>query len=68
RTALALAGPHPPAPASLRRAWDQALTTLAYCDLGEPGPATTAHLAACWLRHDEIDRCAQRPAAAPTGS
>ncbi|MFI1888504.1 DUF6187 family protein [Streptomyces jumonjinensis] len=64
RAALAAAGPRPPVPASLRRAWDQALRTLSYCDLGEPGPAAIAHLAACWLRQEEIDRCAERPAPA----
>ncbi|MFI8434713.1 DUF6187 family protein [Streptomyces sp. NPDC079020] len=64
RVALAAAGSGPPAPASLRRAWDEALRILAYCDLGDAGSATTAHLAACWLRQEEIDRCARRPASA----
>ncbi|MEV5685106.1 DUF6187 family protein [Streptomyces sp. NPDC052164] len=66
RTVIASAGSRPPAPASLRRAWDEALRMLTYCDLGESGSATVAHLAACWLRQDEIDRFAQR--LAPTGS
>ncbi|MEE1796406.1 DUF6187 family protein [Streptomyces sp. BE308] len=66
RTVIATADSRPPAPASLRRAWDEALRMLTYCDLGESGSATVAHLAACWLRQDEIDRFAQR--LAPTGS
>ncbi|MCB5165805.1 DUF6187 family protein [Streptomyces bambusae] len=60
RPALTAAGSRPPVTAPLRRAWGQTLRMLAHCDIGEAGPATTAHLAACWLRRDEIDRCADR--------
>ncbi|MFF8866364.1 DUF6187 family protein [Streptomyces sp. NPDC015139] len=62
RPALTAAvGPASP-PAALRKAWKDTLRMFAYCDLGDPGPATSAHLAACWLRRNEIDRLAQRPA------
>lgn len=36
--------------------------------LGAVGPATAAHLAACWLRHAEVDQCAARRAAPQGGS
>ncbi|MEO3977670.1 DUF6187 family protein [Streptomyces sp. CAU 1734] len=65
RTALAEVDRTPPAPASLRRSWDRTLRLIAHCDLGGPGPATTAHLAACWLRREEIDSRAARPAPVP---
>ena len=61
RPALAAAGGPASAPAALRKAWDETLRMFAYCDLGGPGPATTAHLAACWLRREEIDRFTRQP-------
>ncbi|MEU8774903.1 DUF6187 family protein [Streptomyces sp. NPDC048606] len=61
RGAIEAAGAQGPAPVSLRRAWDQAMRLLAYCDLGDVGPATLAHLAACRLRQDEIDRYDRSP-------
>ncbi|MER6260728.1 DUF6187 family protein [Streptomyces sp900105245] len=62
RPALAAAvGPASP-PAALRKALKDTLRMFAHCDLGDPGPATSAHLAACWLRRNEIDRLAQCPA------
>ncbi|MFI5617938.1 DUF6187 family protein [Streptomyces sp. NPDC051567] len=64
RPALAPADRTASAPAALRTAWDQVLRALAHRDIGAPGPATTAYLAACWLRHEEIDRWAGRPAPA----
>ncbi|WP_308355552.1 DUF6187 family protein [Streptomyces sp. ODS05-4] len=60
RPVLAATGGAAAAPVALRRAWDETLRLFAHCDLGAPGPATTAHLAACWLRRDEIDRFTQR--------
>ncbi|NBE53775.1 DUF6187 family protein [Streptomyces boluensis] len=63
RTALdALGGAGAP-PASLRKTWERTLAMLDDCDLGAVGPATAAHLAACWLRHQEVDqRAAERGA------
>ncbi|MGW4272005.1 DUF6187 family protein [Streptomyces seoulensis] len=61
RPVLAAVGGPAPAPAALRTAWNETLRMFAHCDLGGPGPATTAHLAACWLRREEIDRLAERP-------
>ncbi|UQX00012.1 DUF6187 family protein [Streptomyces sp. RerS4] len=61
REAIDAAGPQPSPPVALRRAWDETLRLLTYCDLGDVGPATLAHLAACRLRRDEIDGRVGRP-------
>lgn len=58
RTALVGANRQVLPSASLRQAWAQALHLLTAAELGETGPATDAYLAACWLRRDEVDRCA----------
>ncbi|PRH80822.1 hypothetical protein C6N75_02080 [Streptomyces solincola] len=60
RPVLAATGGAAATPVALRRAWDETLRLFAHCDLGAPGPATTAHLAACWLRRNEIDQFTQR--------
>jgi hypothetical protein len=50
----------PSVSASIRQAWRRALRTVLAADYGDigVGPATWAHLAACWLRSDEVDRVA----------
>ncbi|HYN97128.1 MAG TPA: DUF6187 family protein [Pilimelia sp.] len=64
RPALASAALGTPTPASLRQAWTRTLRTLAGADPeGEAGPATRAYLAACWLRREDVDRCAAARAA-----
>ncbi|MFJ3905487.1 DUF6187 family protein [Streptomyces sp. NPDC090025] len=56
RTAIDAMGPAAATPVSLRRAWEQTVRLLSHCDLGDVGPATLAHLTACRLRRDDIDR------------
>jgi hypothetical protein len=41
---------------SARQVWSRALRVVDAADAGDAGPATRAYLAACWLRHHEIDR------------
>ena len=57
RAALAAANRGRPASASLRQAWDGALAGVARY---EQQPAVRAFLAACWLRREDVDRCAAR--------
>jgi Family of unknown function (DUF6187) len=42
--------------ASARLAWAQSYHTVGQADLGPLGPASAVYLAACLLRHAEIDR------------
>jgi hypothetical protein len=50
---------------ALRTSWTRALDTLALADLGEPGPASRAYLAACWLRRVEVDRVVEEASVVP---
>ncbi|MFM9371430.1 DUF6187 family protein [Streptomyces sp. Da 82-17] len=63
RPALEAAGRGAAAPASLRKTWQRTLLMLDRCALGDIGPAGAAHLAACWLRQEEVDQCAAERAA-----
>ncbi|MFE7132859.1 DUF6187 family protein [Streptomyces sp. NPDC057638] len=62
RPALTAAAGSTPVPVPPRAAWQQTVRLLSAGHLGEPGPATIAHLAACWLRREEIDQRAERTA------
>jgi hypothetical protein len=59
RPALAAVDRGPSVSASIRQAWQRALRTVLAADHGagpEISPALQAYLAACWLRHTEVDR------------
>ncbi|HEY3749612.1 MAG TPA: DUF6187 family protein [Pseudonocardiaceae bacterium] len=59
RPALAAVDPGPSVSASIRQAWQRALRTVLAAhddDTPEISPAVQAYLAACWLRHAEVDR------------
>lgn len=43
---------------SVREAWASALRAVAVHAGDDAGPATRAYRAACWLRRDDVDRCA----------
>ncbi|QNE79631.1 hypothetical protein F0344_34805 (plasmid) [Streptomyces finlayi] len=61
RPALAAAGEAPLSPTALRSAWNRALRMVGHHGIGRPDSAAAAHLAACWLRREEIDTRAARP-------
>lgn len=50
--------PSGPQSGSLRGAWDDALRAVAAAT-AEAGPSRKAYVAACWLRRDDITRCAR---------
>jgi Family of unknown function (DUF6187) len=59
RPALADVDRGPSVSASIRQAWQRALLTVLAAqddDAPEISPAVQAYLAACWLRHTEVDR------------
>jgi hypothetical protein len=69
RPALAAVDPGPSVSASIRQAWQRALLTVlaAHSErTPELTPAMRAYLAACWLRHTEVDRVAAQLAAVAT--
>ncbi|HEY0641606.1 MAG TPA: DUF6187 family protein [Pseudonocardiaceae bacterium] len=56
RAAVAHANRGIGASGSPRQAWRNTTRALDGADLGPAGPGTTAYLAACWLRHRDVDR------------
>lgn len=58
RAALAAADQGSTPAASPRQTWERTLRLLSAADVGETGPAARTYLVACWLRRDEVDRCA----------
>ncbi|HEX5403272.1 MAG TPA: DUF6187 family protein [Pseudonocardiaceae bacterium] len=70
RPALAAVDPGPSVSASIRQAWQRALRTVLATretDAPEMTPAVQAYLAACWLRHTEVDRMGARRASGAGG-
>jgi hypothetical protein len=45
-----------PFPVALRTAWAASLAAVGAAGLGDLGPASRSYLAACRLRHSEVDR------------
>jgi hypothetical protein len=58
RDAVAAASREAAPSASLRQGWARTLRAVTACDVGGTGTATRAYLAACWLRREDVDRCA----------
>jgi hypothetical protein len=64
RPALASAGGGATLSGSVRQSWERAMRIVGTAEIGTIGTATSAYLAACWLRNDAVDELASPRAAA----